>query len=69
MSVKDFPLESLVMRAIKNARARHTGEHERWVAVSDTFGLGSTYAIELCQLYGMDPHEKIQGPRCLACNP
>jgi hypothetical protein len=27
----------------------------------DSLSLGSTYAIALCRLYGVDPDEKVQG--------
>lgn len=32
-------------------------------AVSDSFGLGSTYSIELCRNFDLDPDEKIGGAR------
>ena len=69
MSVTDIPNEDLVARAVKNARPRTCGESPRWVAVGDTFALGSTYSIELCRIHGLDPHEKVNGPRCISCNP
>lgn len=67
MSVTNYPDSHLILRAIRNARPKTLGECERWVAVGDTFALGSTYAIELCRLYDVDPHEKIGGVRCLTC--
>jgi len=69
MSVTHYSHESMVGRAIRNAKPRECGEAPRWVAVMDTFGFGSTYAIELCHLYGLDPEEKVSGARCLVCNP
>jgi hypothetical protein len=69
MSVTDYTDNELINRAVKGARPRICGPAERWVCVKDTFGLGSTYAIELCRLYGLDPHETVDGPRCLACDP
>jgi hypothetical protein len=59
----------LVRRAVMNARSRLNGDHPRWACVSDSFGLGSTYSIELCKLFNLDPHEIISGVRCLACEP
>lgn len=59
----------LVRRAVMNAHARDTGECARWVAVMDTFALGSTYARDLCRLYGLDPDARVAGSRCVACNP
>lgn len=69
MPVTDYSPESMVERAVRNARPRECGDSPRWVAVMDTFGLGSTYAVELCRLHGLDPEEKVSGARCLACNP
>lgn len=69
MSVTDLSDRELVERAVKNARPRQCGESHRWVAISDTFALGSTYSIELCRIHGLDPHEKVNGPRCISCNP
>jgi hypothetical protein len=69
MPVTDYTEKDLVERAIMNAHPRECGESERWVAVMDTFGLGSTYARELCVLHGLNPDDKVSGARCLACNP
>lgn len=66
-SVRNYSLQSMVERAVKNARPHQCGEAPRWVAVMDTFALGSTFAGELCRIYGLDPDEKVIGPRCLAC--
>jgi hypothetical protein len=63
MSVRDIPDEKLVERAVRSARerGRRKGEkHPRWVAVMDTFALGSTYAHELCRRFGLDPDEPVK---------
>ena len=61
MSVNDIPDSDLLARAVRNARAnRSTGYQPRWVGVSDTFALGSTYSMELCRRYGLDPDEKVR---------
>lgn len=58
MSVKDYPPEQLVARAVRNARPRQDRYPEqRWICVQAAFGLGSTYAKELCRLHGLDPDE------------
>jgi hypothetical protein len=59
----------LVWRAVRNAKPKICGDAPRWVAVADTFALGSTYAHDLCKLYGLDPEEKVPGARCIACEP
>jgi hypothetical protein len=52
-TVNDLPDESLIRRAVMNARPKR-GE-PRWAAVADAFGLGSTYAIQLCRRFNIDP--------------
>lgn len=47
--------EALVRRAVKNARWM-LGDI-RWAAVQRVFGTGSTSAIELCKVAGINPHE------------
>lgn len=59
----EIPLEELVRRATRNARsrtARKGQKHPRWVAVMDTFALGSTYAHDLCRRFNLDPDELIK---------
>jgi hypothetical protein len=60
-SVADIPTEDLLRRAVMNARGRKNGP--RWVAVMDAFGLGSTYARQLCRLFGLDPDEPVKARR------
>jgi hypothetical protein len=63
MSVRDIPDEKLIERAVRSARCRDSRKgylHPRWVAVMDCFGLGSTYAYELCRRFGLDPDEKVK---------
>lgn len=60
-SVNDISDNDLLSRAVKNCRAKNSrGYQPRWVAVSDTFGLGSTYSWQLCQRFGLDPDEKVK---------
>lgn len=59
-SVSDIGLATLVSRAVRSARSRRGTKHPRWVAVMDTFGLGRTYANELCALCGVDPDEEVK---------
>lgn len=68
MPVSDISDEDLVRRAVRNARPREVGiEVPRWSAIGETFGLGSTYATELCRRFGLDPHEQLTGPVCVVC--
>ena len=61
--------QEMVSRAIANAKPKLCGVAPRWVAVMDTFGLGSTYAHDLCRVHGLNPDEPINGARCLSCSP
>jgi hypothetical protein len=54
-TVADIPDVQLLERAVRNCIARTTHEKRRWVAVMDTFALGSTYAAQLCRRFGVDP--------------
>jgi hypothetical protein len=59
-TVDTIPDTELLRRAVGQCRDRlsRKGEkHQRWVAVMDTFLLGSTYAHQLCRRYGLDPDE------------
>lgn len=66
---ENYTLERLTANAIMNAKPNIAGEAERWVAVRDTFATGSTVAVELCKVYGLDPFEKVHGIPCIACDP
>lgn len=60
-TVADIADSVLLSRAVHNARANHsTGYHPRWVGVMDNFQLGSTYAMQLCRRFGLDPDEKVR---------
>lgn len=67
MSVTNIKDSDLIKSAIRNARPRKFTSSPRWAAVMDVFALGSTYSVELCQLHGFDPHEKVQGIQCPEC--
>lgn len=61
-SVNDIPDSTLVERAVKSCRSNNYNKrvkHARWVAVMDTFWLGSTYARQLCRRFGLDPDEMV----------
>jgi len=67
MPVREITDEQLVCRAVMNARPRGMGDAPRWAAVMDTFGLGSTYAWELCEAHDLNPDDRVQGATCPAC--
>ncbi|MCA6108166.1 hypothetical protein [Bradyrhizobium cenepequi] len=62
MSVDSIPDEELLRRAVKGARSNKTPWRgsPRWVAVMETFGLGSTYSAELCRRFDLDPYETVK---------
>ncbi len=61
-TVADIPDAKLLERAVRSARSseyRKGRKHWRWVAVQDVFGLGATYAHQLCGRFGLDPEELV----------
>jgi hypothetical protein len=61
LTVESISDAELLRRAVKNARARNSrGFNPRWAAVMCAFGLGSTYATQLCVRFGFDPDEKVR---------
>jgi len=60
-TVHDIADEDLLRRAMMNIRPRR--RTVRWVTVMETFGLGSTYAKQLCERFDYDPEEKLKGSR------
>lgn len=61
-TVADIPDAELLSRAVKSCRdnSRRKGEkHPRWIAVVATFALGSTYAHQLCERFGLNPNEEV----------
>ncbi|WP_310619646.1 hypothetical protein [Flexibacterium corallicola] len=61
MGVSSIADNELLRRAVGNARRKQgRSRHPRWVAVMDVFGLGSTYACELCRRFDLDPDEQVK---------
>ncbi len=54
-SVADIADEELLRRAVMYARPR--GGYPKWAIVAQMFGLGSTYSVQLCRRFGIDPNE------------
>lgn len=54
-SVADIADSELLRRAVRNANPNQRGKGPHWIAVSDTFVLGSTYSRQLCRRFGVDP--------------
>lgn len=59
-----YSMRELVERAVRCARPTRTTDAPRWVAIMDTFGLGSTSATQLCREFNLNPHEIVPGARC-----
>jgi hypothetical protein len=60
-SVNDITDEELLRRAMRTCRpAGARIRAPRWVAVMDTFLLGSTYSHQLCRRFGVDPDELVR---------
>ena len=55
-SVADIPDAELLRRAVESAVRRRPRRQEfAWDAVSEAFGLGSTYSAQLLRRFGLDP--------------
>jgi hypothetical protein len=53
--------ETLLRRAATFRKPRTPGYGvPRWSAIMDRFGLGSTYAWQLCTRLGLDPDEMVK---------
>lgn len=61
-TVADIPDADLLRRVMPNI-GRHLHRAPRWVHVADAFGLGSTYAGQLCRRFGLDPFTQVGNPR------
>ncbi len=59
-NVSNISDDELLRRAVTTARAKGRGYQPRWVGVMDRFLLGSTYAMQLCRRFGLDPDEKVR---------
>ena len=59
-TVASIPDAELLERAVKAARAKGRGYQPRWVGVASAFGLGSTYAHQLCRRFDLNPSEKVK---------
>jgi hypothetical protein len=53
--------EELVRRAVRNARPRHPAGGVRWHAVVEALAVGSSYAVNLCRRFNLDPNEELPG--------
>ena len=55
-TVADIPDEELLRRVVLNVtRKRPRRKEFAWSEVMAAFGLGSTYAAQLCRRFGIDP--------------
>lgn len=63
-TVADIPDDELLKRAVRNCRrSRGRSRLPLWSVVGDRFALGSTYSIELCRRFDLDPEEMVKAPR------
>lgn len=60
-TVYDIPDVELLKRAVRNCRrGRGRGKVVLWSIVSERFSLGSTYSLQLCRRFGLDPEEMVK---------
>lgn len=57
-TVDSIPDADLVKRAVVGAH-QHGPMKARWQHVQDAFGLGSTFAAQLCRRFGLDPDQRV----------
>lgn len=57
-TVYDIPDDDLLRRAIRNVR--HKKGAPRWSGIAEAFALGSTYSMQLCCRFDLDPHEIVR---------
>lgn len=60
MTTDETILGNVIRQAGRDRRVRGP----RWAAVSELCAVGSTTAHALCRRFGVDPDEKVGGPRC-----
>ena len=58
--VSSIPDEELLKRAVKSARPHYSARSPLWVAVMDTFALGSTFAHQLCLRFDESPERVVK---------
>ena len=54
-TVADITDAQLLERAVRSAVAKKRKREFAWVAIRETFGLGSTFSVQLCERFGIDP--------------
>jgi hypothetical protein len=55
----NFQERDLIKRVMMNLTRRSKAQPQRWIAVRDAFGVGSTVAHALCREFGYDPDEEL----------
>ncbi len=61
-TVADYSDDQLLSRAVWHCVASR-GRMPAWTRVSRVFGLGSTYASQLCRRFGFDPETGKELPK------
>jgi hypothetical protein len=64
----EYSAKTMVERAVRNARPHGCMDSPRWVAVQEVFGYGSTTSVDLCIMFGLDPHARVSSQRCHYCD-
>lgn len=67
MTGPEYSDAAMVERAVRNAIPHGTLPAQRWVAVREVFGYGSTTSVALCRRFGLDPYEELSGTACDSC--
>ncbi len=65
-TVHDIPDADLLRRVVRNIVTKRPRRQEfAWAAVAEAFGLGSTFAAQLCRRFGLDPDSGNELPASL----
>lgn len=60
-SIDDIKDDELLGRAVRECRrGRGRAKVFLWSKISDRFALGSTYSMQLCRRFGLDPDEMVK---------
>ncbi len=59
--------QELVGKAVHAATPQRTSPAQKWVAVMDTFQVGSGTALAMCKYFGVDPFKAVDGVQCGNC--
>ncbi len=67
MEIDDLPDKELVKLLLKGLGNISKSSGVRWSLVSNIIGTGATTSTQICNKYGINPHEEIGHDKCSDC--